>query len=92
LQTPNHWVVFKLRKPGPNPFCIGATVKVRAGERTQIREVRSGGSFLSQSGLRPTSVWVRTPGTSTSKCAFREGSDAVEGLRVDRLHELTLGR
>jgi hypothetical protein len=92
-ETPNHWVAFKLRKPGPNPFCIGATVKVRAGERTQIREVRSGGSFLSQSDLRAyfglgthagnVDVEVRLPGGARWEW---------KGLRADRLHELTLDR
>ena len=90
-QTLNHWVAFKLRKPGPNPFCIGATVKLKAGERTQIREVRSGGSFLSQGDLRPhfglgthtgnVEVEVRLPGGARWEW---------KGLPADRLHELTL--
>src|SRR5262249_39913244 len=48
----HHWVGFKLEKPGTNRFCIGARVTVHAGGRDPIREVRSGGSYLSQNDLR----------------------------------------
>ena len=90
-QTPNHWVAFKLRKPGSNPFCFGATVRVKAGGKIQVREVRSGGSFLSQGDLRPhfglgshsgsVDVEVRLPGGR--RWEWR-------GLPADQLHELTL--
>ena len=59
------------RRPG-NRFAIGATVTVTSGGKTQTREIRSGGSYLSQSDLRPlfglgdaagpVSVEVRMPG------------------------------
>jgi len=40
-------------QPGKsNPSAIGAKVQVTTAERTQIQEVRSGGSYLSQSDLR----------------------------------------
>lgn len=51
-RTGNHWVAFRLEKPGRNPFSIGAQVIVNAAGRRQVREVRSGGSYLSQSDLR----------------------------------------
>src|SRR5204862_5168603 len=50
--TGHHWVGFRLKKEGLNPFAIGARVSVVAGGRRQVREVRSGGSYLSQSDLR----------------------------------------
>jgi hypothetical protein len=90
-QIPNHWVAFELRKPGANPFCFGATVRVKAGGKTQVREVRSGGSFLSQGDLRPhfglgshagsLDVEVRLPGGARWEW---------KGLPADRLHNLTL--
>ena len=42
-----------LARAAGNRLAIGATVTVTSGGRTQTREVRSGGSYLSQSDLRP---------------------------------------
>ena len=42
-----------LRAAGANRFAIGARVTLAAAGRRQLREVRSGGSYLSQSDLRP---------------------------------------
>ena len=36
----------------PEPIRIGATAKVTPASKKQIREIRSGGSYLSQSDLR----------------------------------------
>jgi hypothetical protein len=70
--TGHHWLGLDLRCQGRNPFCIGARVTIDAGGRRQIREVRSGGSYLSQSDLRahfglgsfagPVDVEVQMPG------------------------------
>jgi hypothetical protein len=48
----NHWIILKLTGKRSNRSAIGARVKLTAGGRTQIDEVRSGGSYLSQSDLR----------------------------------------
>jgi len=51
-RTGRHWIGFQLKKEGPDPFAIGGRVTVEAAGRRQIREVRSGGSYLSQNDLR----------------------------------------
>jgi hypothetical protein len=51
-RTGHHWVGFQLKKDGTNAFAVGARVRVDAGGRRQVREVRSGGSYLSQNDLR----------------------------------------
>ena len=52
-QSGHHWVGVDVRQQGPNPFAIGARVTLEdAGGRRQIREVRSGGGYLSQNDLR----------------------------------------
>ncbi len=51
-RTPNHWISIRLVNAGPNAFCIGAAVMIDAGGKTQIREIRSGGSYVSQNDLR----------------------------------------
>jgi len=50
--TSGNWILLKLRGTKSNRSAIGARVTLRAGARTQIREVRSGGSYQSQSDLR----------------------------------------
>ncbi len=47
-----HWVILKLEGVKSNRSAIGARVRLTAGGRTQIDEVRSGGSYLSQNDLR----------------------------------------
>ena len=48
----NHWITLELGAKTGNPLAIGARIKVTAGKVTQIEEVRSGGSYLSQNDLR----------------------------------------
>jgi len=50
--VPGNWALVKLRGTTSNRSAIGARVTARAAGRTQIREVKSGGSYLSQSDLR----------------------------------------
>ncbi len=90
-QTGHHWAGVRVTGPGPNRFAIGAKITLEAGGRTQVREVRSGGSYLSQSDLRamfglgqhagPVSVRVRMPGGRQWRWS---------GLEADRLHVLEL--
>jgi len=90
-RTANPWVAFRLDHPGRNRFAIGARVVVTAGLKRQIREVRSGGGYVSQNDLRAhfglgshkgnVDVEVRLPGGGT--WAFR-------GLAPNRLHVLAL--
>jgi hypothetical protein len=49
---PNHWVTLQLIGSRSNRSGIGARVKVVAEGHAQYGEVRSGGSYLSQSDLR----------------------------------------
>lgn len=49
---PGHWIELKLEGTRSNRSAIGARVTVRAGGHSQLQEVRSGGSYLSQSDLR----------------------------------------
>ena len=48
----NAWLTLKLVGTRSNRDAIGARVKVTTGDLTQIREVRSGSSYLSQSDMR----------------------------------------
>jgi len=51
-KTANHALTLRLVGKLPNELAIGARVTVQTPQHTQIAEVRSGGSYLSQSDLR----------------------------------------
>jgi hypothetical protein len=50
--SPNAWLLVKLIGTKTNRAAIGSSVILETGNRRQIQEVRSGGSFCSQSDLR----------------------------------------
>jgi len=89
--TGRHWAAFRVLNPGKNRFAIGAKVTVEARGRRQIREVRSGGSYLSQNTLDAhfglgndggaVDVEVRMPGGARWRWS---------ALPADRLHVLKL--
>jgi enediyne biosynthesis protein E4 len=90
-RTKHHWIALRVVAPAGNRFAIGAKVTIEAGAGRQMREIRSGGSYLSQSDLRtyfglgdyagPVAVEVRMPGGSRWRW---------HGLSGDRLHTLEL--
>jgi len=90
-RTMRHWFAVRAAVPAGNRFAIGARVTISAGGTKQMREIRSGGSFLSQNDLRmyfglgdyggPVDVDIRMPGGRRWNWAQ---------LPSDRLHVLTL--
>jgi hypothetical protein len=50
--TPNHWITMRLKGTRSNRDAIGARVEIEAGGKTQVAEVRSGGSYLSNNDMR----------------------------------------
>ena len=48
----NNWIIVKTIGTKSNRDGIGAKVKVVAGDLTQLDEVRSGGSYISQNDLK----------------------------------------
>jgi hypothetical protein len=90
-RTGHHWLAVRVVSPTANRFAIGAKVTIDAGGTKQLREIRSGGSYMSQSDLRAyfglgdyagaVSVEVRMPGGDRWRW---------EALSSDRLHQLEL--
>jgi hypothetical protein len=88
----HRWLRLRLRGAG-EPFAVGARVRVAAGGRTQVREVRTGASYCSQSelaltfglGEAPRADWVevRWPGGAVQRW---------EGLAAGQTHLLRQGR
>jgi len=90
-QTGHHWVAFRLRSAVGNRFAIGARVTIDAGGARQIREVRSGGSYLSQSDLRPLFGLGDYAGRVDAEVVMPGGQRyRWQGLASGRLHVLDL--
>ena len=89
--TGHHWIALRLDRARRQPARHRREGHRRAAGRRQVREVRSGGSFMSQGDLRvqfglgahagPVDVEVRMPGGDTL---------GWQGLAADRLHSLAL--
>ena len=89
--TKHHWMAVRVAAPTGNRLAFGAKVTINGGGIKQVREIRSGGSFLSQNDLRvyfglgdyagPVDVEVRMPGGR--RWGWKQ-------LPSDRLHLLTL--
>jgi hypothetical protein len=86
----HHWVAIALRAPGRNRHGIGARVTVDSGGRRQVREVRSGGSYLSQNELKAHFGLGGHAGTLDVEVRLGGRTWRFAGLAADRVHVLDL--
>lgn len=90
-RTGHHWIAFRVTTPGPNRLAIGAKVTIESGGVRQSREIRSGGTYLSQSDLRPLFGLKENGGPVTVEIRMPGGARwRWQGLAPDRLHVLEL--
>ena len=89
-RTGRHWVGFDLRKDGANRFAVGARVTVTAEGRRQVREVRSGSSYLSQSDRRAHFGIGACPGPVDVEVRLGSRRWEWKGVPADRYTTLTL--
>ncbi len=88
-----HWITIRLIGTKSNRDAIGARVQVRSGGRTQIAEVRSGGSYLSHNDMRPH--FGLGPATLADAVEIRWPSGLVEtanNLAANRFYVAEEGR
>ena len=88
-----HWVSLELAGAKSNRLAIGARIKLSAGGMTQTDQIRSGGSYLSQSDLRVhfglgaatriDSIEVRWPSGAT---------DVIKNLDADKFYSALEGK
>jgi hypothetical protein len=81
-----------LKKEGANPFAIGARVTIEAAGRRQVREVRSGGSYLSQNDLRAHFGLGTYSGPVDVEVRLGQQRWQWKALPIDRYQTLTLRR
>jgi hypothetical protein len=83
--TNNNWISIKLIGAKSNRDGVGARIKVIAGDRTQIGEVRSGGSYYSQNDMRVHFGLGKAAKAQTIEARWPSGA-------VDTLNDVAAGQ
>ena len=85
LENGHHWLGLALEGPPRNRFAIGARVELQVGERRLGGEVRSGGSFMTQSDLRLHFGLGKHAGEVTATIVWPDGRRQEERTaQIDR--------
>jgi enediyne biosynthesis protein E4 len=85
----NHWVSFELEGRTTNRLALNARIVVTTGKTTQMGEVRSGGSYLSQNDLRLHFGLGGTMRIDKVEVQWPNGKTQVfQGVDVDRFYRL----
>jgi enediyne biosynthesis protein E4 len=88
----NHWVSFQLEGIKSNRLALNARVRLTAGDLTQLDEVRSGGSYLSQHDLRLHFGLGAHARIDKAEIIWPDGSvDALTNLASDRFYVIQQG-
>ena len=83
----NHWISFELAGTRSNKLALNARLKVIAGDLVQTDEVRSGGSYLSQSDLRLHFGLGDRRQTDTVEISWPSGgTEVLTNLQADRFY------
>jgi hypothetical protein len=81
-----HWMEVKLIGKGANRDALGAVVKLQAGERTQVRQRSSAGSYLSQHAPRLHFGLGEHEKVDRLEVTWPDGArSALNDLRADQL-------
>ena len=81
----NHWITFRLEGTKGNRDAIGARIEIDAGGKTQVAEVRSGGSYLSHNDMRVHFGLDGQTRVDVIRIRWPDGSvDELDGIDADR--------
>ncbi|HEY1270463.1 MAG TPA: CRTAC1 family protein [Terriglobales bacterium] len=87
-----HWVTLQLTGGKSNRSAIGAFVKITAAGIAQVDEVRSGGSYLSQSDLRLHFGLGSSSRVEKVEIRWPSGrTEAIQNLSADRFYAIKEG-
>jgi len=90
--SPNHWITIELTGVKSNRLALNARVKATAGNLVQTREVRSGGSYLSQSDLRIHFGLGTNDHVEKLEILWPSGNrESLTGLAADHFYHVTEG-
>lgn len=89
---PNHWISFQLLCARGNRLALNARVRATSGDLTQLGEVISGGSYLSQDDLRIHFGLGNHPGLDRAEVLWPDGKkELLPNLAADRFYVLREG-
>jgi hypothetical protein len=92
-ESPEHWISIRTVGTKSNRDGIGARVTIVAGQRRQIQEVRSGGSYLSQNDLRVHFGLGSATKVDRIEVRWPSGTvDKIEDASADRFLTVEEGR
>ena len=81
----NHWIGFRLVGLGSNRDAIGARVEIDVAGRTQVNEVRSGGSYLSHNDMRVHFGLAEAERIDSIRIRWPNGeTETLEGMDADQ--------
>jgi len=90
--TSNHFLNFKLVGSKSNRDAIGARIRIVAGGISQIREIASGGSYLSQSDLRANFGLAQAAQADTVEVRWPSGQvDSFSNVKANKFYLITEG-
>jgi hypothetical protein len=88
----NHWISFELEGVRSNRLALNARVRVTAGNLTQLGEVISGGSYLSQSDLRLHFGLADHERVDAATILWPDGTtETLKNLAADRFYTVRQG-
>jgi len=88
-----HWVKIKCTGVSSNRSAIGARVRLQTGGASQVDEVRSGGSYLSQNDLRLHFGLGNAAAIDVLEIRWPNGKTEIfRDLPADRIYRITEGR
>jgi len=92
VRSKNHWVAFRTVGSKSNRDGIGARIRMKAGARMFIDEVRSGSSFISNNDMRVHFGLGAAAKIDWVEIRWPSGLlEKFENLRVDAIHAITEG-
>jgi enediyne biosynthesis protein E4 len=88
----NHWTTIQLQGSRSNRLALGAKVRITAGTLSQVDEVRSGGSYLSQNDLRLHFGLGSTEQIDRIEIRWPSGTTQVlQNLQTDKVYTVREG-
>ncbi len=88
-----HWVSLELAGAKSNRLAIGARIKISAGGMRQTEQIRSGGSYLSQSDLRVHFGLGTATKIDTLEIHWPSGAtDVVKNIDADKFYAVLEGK
>jgi hypothetical protein len=88
-----HWVSLELAGTKSNRLAIGARIKLIAGGMTQTEQIRSGGSYISQSDLRAHFGLGSATKIDSVEIRWPSGTiDVLKNLEADKFYSVLEGK